>query len=669
MSQFVIMSLNVGTMNMALRILNSNSERVRDIVNMQNEYAMKRHAQAWSESESSDSGTSRKGACESSSVSRPAPKRLRRSQRLAIKNKANDQRFESAASKKKSTRQETRALTVIPPRDCGSTDPIMKALKHSAGAQLMRALEHTYNDDEDVYQKRLRSLLPVERRIVETLWNAVQTHGIQRDSLVRKALGVADDGPYSTYDGDGVPIDNATRDMVHTSVYCFNTDLSSGRVKSVSMVYAPGSRFFNVAWGRIVLLTNTRHPRARSWIRHAIRTGQLIRVFLFHSGLGCAMDRGLHRVLKMTQNEEYVLMYRLDRHDYPDVMNPICIDDGTVLYYGLGGNPECRSTKACMFIPPPHVCGVRGYQDNGELVPQTQTTNAEGSSVDSVSDAGVDGAQGDGTQCGSVKLSTEPELTNVVHPAQVQSPRFRDPCADSRSPDAPSSCLYAKRCVRIPEYSQLDPVGVLRLAMLEFSDSEFKSAREALQVFPPGCPNRLGKERFDSRHEMRWSVFFKSLGIQYIREFATFTFDGYRYTPDFYLPAAGLDGSPVWLEIKPCMPTLEALNRCRALSLRGCDVALIFGMPSLPFVHEGSNEEHQVANHGKALYWRRGTGELEPGFAVFSFKHEDSGNSAVRLDQVFSNPEHVEWSHECIKRAVDVAYHVVPHVPSRSCVV
>lgn len=53
--------------------------------------------------------------------------------------------------------------------------------------------------------------------------------------------------------------------------------------------------------------------------------------------------------------------------------------------------------------------------------------------------------------------------------------------------------------------------------------------------------------RFRSRLEARWAVFFNALGIEYLYEPEGFEFDGIKLLPDFYLPT--FDGS-MFVEVK-----------------------------------------------------------------------------------------------------------------------
>jgi hypothetical protein len=178
-----------------------------------------------------------------------------------------------------------------------------------------------------------------------------------------------------------------------------------------------------------------------------------------------------------------------------------------------------------------------------------------------------------------------------------------------------------------------------------------------LPTFAFGSRNVLADEHFDSRHEMRWSVFFKSLGIAYIREFATFHFGNVQYTPDFYLLRGGLRDQPVWLELKPYEPTVEALAKCRALAERGLDVALLFGKPALPFAYERDSvkRQEQAAAGSKAYVWRKGRSTYETGWGVFVVR-----DGTVMLEMVSSHPEEASWDHKWIRNALTIAYHVVP---------
>ena len=51
--------------------------------------------------------------------------------------------------------------------------------------------------------------------------------------------------------------------------------------------------------------------------------------------------------------------------------------------------------------------------------------------------------------------------------------------------------------------------------------------------------------RFRSRLEARWAVFFRTVGLDYQYEPEGFEMDGIRYLPDFYMPSIDR-----WFEIK-----------------------------------------------------------------------------------------------------------------------
>lgn len=82
--------------------------------------------------------------------------------------------------------------------------------------------------------------------------------------------------------------------------------------------------------------------------------------------------------------------------------------------------------------------------------------------------------------------------------------------------------------------------------------------------------------RFRSRLEARWAVYFDAMGIRWDYEVEGFDLGKFGYyLPDFYLPDAGF-----WVEVKPGVPSLEALrkaNRLMVQSLKG--VIILDGVP------------------------------------------------------------------------------------------
>lgn len=92
-------------------------------------------------------------------------------------------------------------------------------------------------------------------------------------------------------------------------------------------------------------------------------------------------------------------------------------------------------------------------------------------------------------------------------------------------------------------------------------------AIETIYPYPDG-------DKFRSRLEARWAVFFNTLGLEYRYEHEGFDLgDGVWYLPDFWLPK--LD---CWVEIKPVLPSFPEISKCAFLSNIGT-VYLVYGQP------------------------------------------------------------------------------------------
>lgn len=101
-------------------------------------------------------------------------------------------------------------------------------------------------------------------------------------------------------------------------------------------------------------------------------------------------------------------------------------------------------------------------------------------------------------------------------------------------------------------------------------------AIETIYPYPNG-------DRFRSRIEARWAVFFDTAGIpfDYEKE-GVILKDGTRYLPDFWLPE-----QECWVEIKgKQQPTLGGLEKAEMLSVSGNDVFIFCGQMIQPTQRE-----------------------------------------------------------------------------------
>ena len=840
-------------------------------------------------------GRRRKAAAARSAAAPPSAV-LRRSRRIAEKRGARGDSggarpsrplaSETPSSGARDTAPAARGLKAV--RCCdedGEESTISEFFRQSRGARVMNAWAAEASLREQRQSLRLRALTQGERRVADLLWRAAVADRGKDTAHVRAAVGAPPSGPFAPFDDSGSVIDEVTRGHIHPTRFCFNSDARTGRVHSINIVYGPRSRFLNACWGRVVLVLSTRHGASRRWMRDAVDSGELVRVLLYHGGIDKIIDRGPHRVLRVTRNDKYALLYRIDRHPVHPALLPVGAPP-QVLYYGVRRRAALETTDGAPFAPPPsapsstsadataaqasnkqaerteEVNGAatgdafaaradgapsdvgasgtraeRGAQQQGPpprrltrsyatrsagnqpastttrthdartVEPHTRTMmgdrNAAGAArarnvtrrtsllsqlaaptssaasaqparapaaqphqgldarldmtttrkrdrdrtadddADGDSDAhdaeppaggelpnlegsGVSGAAtfavspqkrarargaSDDSQGSAAaqqqqhQIAENPSLAPSARAGQASevgrggSTRTTTdggdaapvPCTSDGPPRHDSSRGAAEQQRRgagaavafaicrpraVPRLRNEDPLGLAGLALRCTDDAASDPAITSLPTIGVGMPNAIGSERFDSRHELRWSVFFKALGVQYIREFATFTFDGYRYAPDFYLPFAGVDGGPLWVELKPCMPTVEAMQRCRALAERGCDVALLYGRPGVPFAHDGAEDEYTAAECGRAMVWKRGRANMEPGFGVLAIctspaesvapqAGESPPDAPVRFVQVMADADGAGWDHPYIRRAVHIAYHVVPFVPRR----
>jgi len=115
---------------------------------------------------------------------------------------------------------------------------------------------------------------------------------------------------------------------------------------------------------------------------------------------------------------------------------------------------------------------------------------------------------------------------------------------------------------------------------------------------------RYNGNRFRSRLEARWAVFFDALGIKYWYEYQDYGSGKYRYLPDFYLPEC-----KTWVEIKPFWPTnLECEKAIRLCVTEQQFVIILAGNPwpeeyHTLFYHPISYTPEEFVDH--LIRWER----------------------------------------------------------------
>lgn len=522
-----------------------------------------------------------------------------------------------------------------------------------------------------------------EYKFATALWSAALDKCKPCSQRIRDAIGmiakVPSTGPFSCFDCDGSNTDEKTRSYVHNSRWCMAGNKQTGRVDSVNIVYTRSSRILNACVGRIVLVANSTYGTMRQWVIDAVENGDLIRVFLYHGGEDMIVDRGVHRVI--AANSDWVMLYRVDVYPVPKWLTPVSAPP-RVLYYGKNLEPALLSTDDRPFAPPPDPDGDLSMLSTTELQ-GTCFFASEEQGTGYASTIVPDTPASAGTEKSScmkrVRFSNEIPTTPATDAASsdpimastwsgseslVPTPkRARHIPTSPFSPRRAGSCSVATRPV-IPRYALRDPFAIFALARDErwrkgITDADLDSLGVAVCARTSRSP--VPGVHFDSRHEMRWSVFMSSLGIQHLREFATFTFDECRYTPDFYMLNGGLDGNHTWLEIKPCAPTIDAMQKCRALSERGCTVALLYGKPGLPFAYEGEDNQYAASECARCLIWTAGKDDFEKGIGVFAVdetKPRPEEQVCIRL--VTTDADAVQWDHIWIRNAIVISYFVVP---------
>lgn len=134
-------------------------------------------------------------------------------------------------------------------------------------------------------------------------------------------------------------------------------------------------------------------------------------------------------------------------------------------------------------------------------------------------------------------------------------------------------------------------------------------------------PNAVTRS-YRSLLEARFAAFLSTLKVQFLYEHVTFALnDGKSYTPDFFLPQYNM-----FIELKPCYPHVEEIDKCRQIASTGFNIILLFGNEFVPplqridspltfnqsntCVNSGRHYSHQNALRG--MCWNT-AGERMPG--------------------------------------------------------
>lgn len=120
-------------------------------------------------------------------------------------------------------------------------------------------------------------------------------------------------------------------------------------------------------------------------------------------------------------------------------------------------------------------------------------------------------------------------------------------------------------------------------------------------------------QRFRSRLEARWAMFFTLIGAKYYYEFEAFNLPHGPYLPDFWLPDVR---GGLWVEIKPVSPSEHesalANDLCEATKK---DVAIAFGTPldalngdrgdasHIFWYSESCEDKRYSENDGERCFW------------------------------------------------------------------
>lgn len=583
-------------------------------------------------------------------------------------------------------------------------------LRYSAVPAPVPARADRLDDIEDASERDFASTVWRLAHRGYKLTDALVQEAVERYRAARPEQAAGDAGARGEccFDLYGSVIDMETKRHVHCDRYCMYGDKHTGAVDTVNIVYNPSSKLdiFNLCVGSVVIVANSRIQSMQRWLQSGIRDGHTSRVLLYHGARDVILDRGMHRPLACS--ERFVLLYGLRQHPLPSFLLP-CDQPPYVLYHGPRKTVALRSGPA--------DTGYKPYTSAAcEAVPESPSSQSESEGEVNLAYASQDSAtaslcsEGDGREAGSgrdvgeAQEQSEDEVALLglglglgqeaggeqgegavrgaggapeTRQARVQPQRFakkrvalsqivpghaRRPRAPSPRAAAPSQAGAGggrPTFVTVPRHALDDPLMVHELARHVRCEPNVADVLRDMGVpaLPPGSKNVLGREHYDSRHEMRWSVFFKSLGIPYVRDFATFYMDSVQYRPDFLLQRGGLGDEPIWVEIKPFEPTVEALHKCRALSERGLDVALIYGKPALPFAYEGDTDlvKEMASKCARAYVWKKGATDYEKGWGVFVVNE-----GVVHMEMVTSDPDKHNWNHAWIVNALGIAYHVVP---------
>lgn len=133
-----------------------------------------------------------------------------------------------------------------------------------------------------------------------------------------------------------------------------------------------------------------------------------------------------------------------------------------------------------------------------------------------------------------------------------------------------------------------------------------EAPRKILIPFGEPIPTYYASCTFRSRLEARWAVFYDAIDIPWDYEPEGFELpSGKCYLPDFWLPQQN-----VWMEIKPCRPSDEDLDKIREFSETVGRIILCIGQPCNP--KRVKSHGTDLANHcygdGMVAMWNEDNG-------------------------------------------------------------
>ena len=103
-------------------------------------------------------------------------------------------------------------------------------------------------------------------------------------------------------------------------------------------------------------------------------------------------------------------------------------------------------------------------------------------------------------------------------------------------------------------------------------------------------PTRYNGHLFRSRLEARWAVFFDELRIEWMYEVEGYSFKGYKYLPDFYLPRFNF-----FCEVKPVY--VKEKKHILFSKYKKTELVILEGLP----IFKGPSDHHIVFSNGEEV--------------------------------------------------------------------